>query len=443
VSRCSVSLEVALDNRTVRIYFQHLNESQGGKLALKSRVAREFGALGILLCVDTLLAIVVAHVLPFYAPNEEHLYAAQEFAAHHFISSVFVPIGYSGLLGISDLLGGQAGMTVLTVMLSLLVIVAAWFYLRGLGLSQKSTLVLTGLLSVYPDFLLSLHKAQDTAITAALLFAFLTFLMKSLREGEFGWVDGGLALTLGYSLLVRPNLLPLLVLTWFLFWQFRVPKAFRRVVIQLLIVVACYLAGTTAIHRSPFLPQNGPYNFCAGFNEYTQDYSNEEDSLLRVLAAHGVRLPEQADPFSYEAKRSLSLAPAYRHLAVQFIREHPGTAVWLIGVKFWNMMRPDFQVHSAKSLGGMLKILSALAVPLWVLGMFVLPHPGPPRVKYVLVLTVALYILPFLVTVSSPRFRVPLDFLCWVDLGGMVWAWRMRPAGADKKLGGAGNGLAA
>ena len=386
---------------------------------------REFGPLGILLCVDTLLAIVVAHVLPFYAPNEEHLDAARAFAAHHYISSVFLPIGYSGLLGISDLLGGQAGMTVLSVILSLLVIVAAWFYLRGLGLSQKSTLVLTSLLSLYPDFLLSLHKAQDTAITAALLFAFLTLLMKALRATSFARVDISLALTLGYSLLVRPNLLPLLFLVWFLFWQFGVPKAFWRSVAQLLIVVACYLVGTMAIHRAPFLPHNGPYNFCAGFNEYTQDYSNEEDSLISVLAAHCVRPPGGAVAFTYETKRSLDMASTYKRLAVQFIREHPGTAVWLTWVKFRNMMRPDFQVHPAKSFGGLLKIFAALAVPLWVLGMLLLPHSGPPRVKYILVLTVVLYILPFLVTVSSPRFRVPLDFLCWVDLGGMLIAWRL------------------
>jgi hypothetical protein len=397
---------------------------------------REFGALGILLCVDTLLAIVVAHVLPFYAPNQEHLDAAQAFAAHHTISNVFLPIGYSGLLGISDLLGGQAGMTVLSVILSLLVIVAAWFYLRGLGLSQKCTLVLTGLLSLYPDFVWSLHKAQDTAITAALLFAFLTFLMKALREAEFGWVDIGLALALGYSLLVRPNLLPLLFLSWFLFWQFRVPKAFRRSAIQLLIVVACYLAGTTAIHRSPFLPQNGPYNLYSGLNERTQDFPNEEDSLFLVLPAHGVKPPNGDAAFTSDNLRDLSLNPIYMHLALQFLREHPWRSVGLLGVKFWNLMGPetDEHVHPARSVGGAIKMLEALAVPLWVVAMVVLPHPGPPRVKYILTATVVLYIVPFLFTVSSARFRVPLDFLCWVDLGGMVWAWRMRPGDAARRL---------
>jgi hypothetical protein len=106
-----------------------------------------------------------------------------------------------------------------------------------------------------------------------------------------------------------------------------------------------------------------------------------------------------------------------------------------MGWKFWDLMQPgtDAHVHPARSVGGAVKILEGLGVPMWVLAMVLLPHPGPSRVKYILAATVALYIVPFLFTVSSSRFRVPLDFLCWVDLCGMVWAWRMRSAVAARR----------
>jgi hypothetical protein len=31
-----------------------------------------------------------------------------------------------------------------------------------------------------------------------------------------------------------------------------------------------------------------------------------------------------------------------------------------------------------------------------------------------------LYLLPFALTVSPPHFGVPLEFVCWMDLGAMV-----------------------
>ncbi len=395
---------------------------------LKGNAVREFGLLGTILCADTLLSIVVARHIPFYV-NTGSTANALDFAANQRISSTFSPIGYPALLGIGALLGGATGMVVVSISLSLLVIVAAWFYLRAQGLSIKTTVILAGLLSIYPDFLLSVNKAQDTAITACLLFALVTLLVKASEEASFGPVDVGLGLTLGLSLLVRPNLLLFLFLSWFVFWRFGVRKALSRSFVQAIIVVACYLGGTAAFHGRPFFPQNGPYNLCAGFNERTQNYTNYEDSLFLVLSDHGVKPPDGTATFTLKNLNDRRLDPVFTHLALQFIQQHPGAALRLLWVKFENLMRPDLQVHPARSVGGMVKILSALGIPLWVVAMVLLPHPGSPRLKYILVLAVLIYILPFELTVSSPRFRVPLDFLCWVDLGGMLAARMMRHVG--------------
>jgi hypothetical protein len=349
-------------------------------------------------------------------------------AERHRIPDSFLPVGYSALLGVGAWMGGQQGVVVLSVGLSLLLVVAAWVYLRWRGLPVRTTFVLVGLLSVYPDFLLSLHKAQETAITAALLFAFVGLLKRASEEDRFGAVDLGLALTLSYAILMRANLLLLVGVCWVVFWRLRTPRAWSRMAAQMLILVACYVGVTTAVHGRPFLPQYGPYNFYAGFNERTQDFPNEEDSLFPVLVAHHVAPPNGEAFFTSANLRDPSLNAVYTRLALQFLREHPGRSLALVGVKFINLMGPNLTVHRATSPAGVMKMMIAMGVPLWFVALVTWRDRRRSTLKFILMLTVAAYILPFLLTVSHARFREPLDLLCWVDLGGMVCAVRVRSA---------------
>jgi hypothetical protein len=215
---------------------------------VRGRGWEEFGLLGLLLCVDSLLAVVVARLLPFCAANQEYLLDGIALAQRHRIYDTFLPVGYSALLGVGVFLGGQSGVVVMSVGLSLLLIVAAWFYLRLLGASVRGTFVITALLSIYPDFLLSLHKAQETAITAAFLFAFVSLLLKATEKDRFGAVDVGLALTLSGAVMVRPNLLLLVGICWLVFWRLRTPQAVSRLLLQLLLLGICCVGLTTAVH---------------------------------------------------------------------------------------------------------------------------------------------------------------------------------------------------
>jgi len=384
--------------------------------------------LGLLLSADLLAGLAVAWKVPFQAPNPAYLCDATQFAATHRVTSVFLPIGFSGLLGWSDRLGDQAGMTALSILLSLAVIASAWIYLRTVGLSLRATFALASLLSLYPDLLLSYNKAQDTALTAVLLFVFATSLLRAVASKRFGAADVVLALTLGYAVLVRANLFLLLPLAWIVFWRFRVPKGIQRVVSQGLIVVVIYLLGTTAIHGRPFFPHNGPYNLYSGANEFTEAHiANEEDSLPAAMALHGITVADPNDGCSQQSGdpsrpdiHERRLDPLYTQFAMQFIRTYPGTMAKLVWLKFVTVMSPDLWVYSPKSSGGALKILAALAFPLWLLAFLSWPHPGGSTARLVVALMVACYIVPFLLTVSSPRFRVPLDFFLWMDLGAIV-----------------------
>jgi hypothetical protein len=391
--------------------------------------------LGLVLLVNSLLAIVVVKLVPFFAPNDEYLYDGLQFAAHHRIYETFLPVGFSGLLGVAAWSGGHKGVVVLSVGLSLLVIVSAWFYLRFLGVSVRATFVLTALLSVYPDLLLSLHKVQETELTAVLVYGFVLFLMKAIEEDHFGGVDTALALTLGYAITVRANLLLFVFVGWYVFWRLGVPRAGMRLLVQLLIVLACFVGISTSIHGVPFLPKYGPYNFYSGFNEETQNYPNEEDSLFPVLPAHGIQPPNGDARFTTANLRDASLNPVYMRLGLEFLREHPVKSVGLVLFKCWNLLRPNLSFHSPRSAAGIVKILSALGVPLWIAAMVLLPHPGPPKVKLILALTMLCYAVPFLLTVSAPRFREPLDLFCWMDLGAILWAWRRQSMEARRSDG--------
>ena len=242
--------------------------------------------------------------------------------------------------------------------------------------------------------------------------------------GRFGWPDVGLALVLGYAVLVRPNLVVLIPAAWFVLWRFRVPRAATRSALQLLIAVALYFAVTTAAHGRPFWPQNGPYNFCAGANEFTEGPITEanpnlEDSLGPLVASRRIRIGPEPGA-QYSSLRDTHLNSFYTSTAVEFVRAHPATMLRYTWLKLWNLLRPDFRVHPPLSFGGLLKIAEALGFPIWLVAFCALPHPGPKEVRWTIALMVALYILPFLLSISTQRFGVPLQIFCWVDLGAIL-----------------------
>ena len=387
--------------------------------------------LAALLGVDLLCAIGVAKKIPFQAPNLEYLCDARVFTEYHRIASDFLPIGYGVLLGIGNVLGHQTGMTAVTILLSLCLVALIWWYLQSMGVSTRASLVIAGLFSIYPDFLLNYNKGMDTVPTALILFAFVPLLVAAVGRRSFSKVDLLLALTVGYALLVRPNMVLFLPITWLVFWRFRTERWVSRSAIQAAIAVSVYLLVTTAVHGRPFFPQNGPYNFYSGANQYTEKYVvNEEDSLLYALRDHGIEAaaptgacPSEIDEPGLPGLRSPRLKPLYSKFAVEFIEQHPGTMVRLVWVKFKNMMYPDLRLYRLKSVGGMLKVLAALAFPLWLIAFLFLPHPGGPAAKLVLGATVAVYLMPFVLIISSPRFRTPLDYLFWIDLGGILALW--------------------
>jgi len=380
---------------------------------LTSRQCNESLCLGALLAVSLAVAVAVSNILPYYRADEYADWAMQLVRTGH-IYDDFLPIGYPALLALGfKVLHSETGFTAVNILLSLVMLASAWFYLRLTGLSVKLTLLAVSLLSVYPDFSLSYNKTQDTNITAIALFAFMSFIIFLSRDKDrVGLSDLLVGLSLAFAGLIRPNMLVLVPVSWFFIYRSRLRFRLRRAVLQSLIAGLVYCAITVLVHGSMFFPRNGAYNLYSGYNPYTIEHLwNEEDSIYAALPAQHIPFTNNRDP---------SLDPIYRASAIAFIRHHPGTALHLDLLKFTTMMLPDFHVHPANTPAGGMKILTALAIPLWLI--FAIsgapPRQYDPRLLVSSVLVAI--ILPFCLIISTQRFRIPLDFICWTDLGAIV-----------------------
>ncbi len=389
-----------------------------------------FSSLGVLLLFDLVLARIVALKIPFTDPLPEYNFPALELARTHHISSVFLPIGYSALLGLGEwIFHGQAGMAVVGVTLYLVWVTFVWLLLQELGASAKQALIAAALFSVYPDIVLSMYKVMDTTLTSVLLLSFLTSIVYLVRTRDSYRADILLALALGIGITVRPNLVLLFPLTWFVLWKYKLPSKLLRAAGQLAIAVALYAAVTTAVHGSVFLPHNGPYNLFAGANEYANEglsAMSAENSIIPALKNRGIVAEQHWDrPDSVPGVndiRDLQYEHLYTHESIAYMEAHPWTMIELPALKFVTLLRPDTKAHSIKSAAGMAKVLLACVFPAWVLAFFLFPRPGQGVARVIIPLTIVTYILPFLLTVSAPRFRVPIDILCLVDITAMLLA---------------------
>jgi hypothetical protein len=373
----------------------------------------DYFCLGALLTVSLLVAITVSRVLPYYRGGE-YADPAMEMVRSGHIYYNFLPVGYPALLALGyKAFGSEAGFTAVNIALSLLMLASAWLYLRVTGLSVKLTLFVVAALSIYPDFCLSYNKTQDINLTAIALFAFMSsmVLMNRVRD-SFGYPDALVGLSTGMAALVRPNLMLLVFASWLVLYRSNIHRLFSRSLLQAVIAAVVYCSITILVHGSMFFPRNGPYNLFAGYNPYTIEHLwNEEDSIPFDLAAQHVQYTDNRDP---------KLDSFYKKSAVAFIRAHPGRAVKLDVLKFTSMMLPDLHVHPANTVPGMMKIMCSLGIPLWFVIVLLWKSPRSDDAKLLVSLVLASVILPFCLIISTQRFRIPLDFICWVDLGATL-----------------------
>jgi hypothetical protein len=377
---------------------------------LASAKSRDLIALLFLLVVIAVSGVIA--VVPLSTPMGGFWRDAQQFATTGHISSIFTPCGYPALLGLGLRAGGKTGIVAIQLFLYALIVATIYGILRLLRADRTIALMGAGVLGLHPELVISIKKIWDTNITTALLLLLCGVLLAVLRYGLTPIRAALTGILWGLSINVRPNFPALILPIAFAFWLAPVHSNRPR---TLLVSGAVTLFGaglavalvSIFVHGSFYVPQNGPYNFYAGDNSYTEMALvlalNAEPSIYPSLLAAG--FPLDVDIYSSDLK------PYYVKHALLYIRRQPVRAAKLVLLKLETLLQPDTKIYQLPSPGGIVKVLLALAIPFWVVTLLVSQGRLWGREDWLFVAFVVAYVTPFLLTNSDPRFRIPLDIL--------------------------------
>ena len=387
------------------------------------------GLLAVLVC---LLAVIVAGAViavPFSWPMGGFWYDANQFASSGHIRTVFTPCGYPALLGLALRAGSNAGVVAMQLLIYVSALIAVYLVLRLLALDRTTAAIGSALLGLHPDVVISIKKVWDTNITTVLLLLLCASLLAVVRKRLTPARATMTGILWGLSINVRPNFPAMILPIAFAFWVAPLPgnrirALFMNGTLALLGAAVTVFAVSTVVHGSFYIPQNGPYNLYAGDNAFTERALlanlNAEPSIYPSLLANGFGPAVNVyDP---------TLRPYYVDHALLFLQQHPLTALKLVWLKLVTLLRPDSKIYPLDSLGGVVKSLLALAIPLWLLVLFRLRRYPWGVEDWLFVIFAVAYVTPFLLTNSDPRFRIPLDLLLLTHAIYRLARWQLHPA---------------
>ncbi len=398
----------------------HMSEAQPPQLASYRR------QLLLLLLILGPIALLIAWRLPVTYPEGDFIMNVLDVAKTGHVPSIFTPDTYPYLAGMAYKKAGVHGFLAEQVLIYLLLAASVLWLVRLLTRSFHAVLLCAVLICLHPDLLVSIPRVWDTTLTTLLLIVFAALCVYASRQPSPVLLLA-IATLWGLGISVRPNFALLIFpLVYLLFMVRTTPRkgrsSFARPSLQLAGMLAwafaVLLLANRLTHGSFYLARNGPYNFFAGANPYTQAallrLLNAESSIPLALAAVGIYPTYEYD---------LTLSPLYTHAALLFIRTHPLQWLWLGVLKLFTLLRADTKSHPTLSLAWLVQVLTTLCVPLW-LGSLALCRKLDPADKLLLVL-VASYILPFLLTNADPRFRPALDVLVLCHAASLILRRRL------------------
>lgn len=234
-----------------------------------------------------------------------------------------------------------------------------------------------------------------------------------------------MGLALGLLIGIRPNAFLFVVIPiFFLIVLRRSSITFRNQIIgSVLFLIAVSVAFTSVSYLGKktffYFPKNGGYNFFAGANEYSTTafltHSNAEFSLDSALKARGI------------SSRYGIADSTYLKYGLNYILSHPMEYLKLTGLKFLVLFGPDYRqtqlkvnIITVKSfIQVAAKTFIALPFFFWLI-ILVLTRKkyGFSESDKFIIFIIILYIIPFIITNSDPRFRLPIDVIF------ILHAWR-------------------
>ena len=363
----------------------------------------------ILAGIPSLLALFFVLHVPMNAPLPIYFLDAQQYASTGYITDTSYPVAFTWLTGLSLKAFGTHGPEVLQVTLYLLIVLSVWALARKSGASPRYALIAGVVAAIYPQLPASVTKIWDVELSVLLLVLVMLCTVSLMREGlRPVWVIAT-GVVLGLSFAQRPNMLLLIPLP--IYFCFTSAASWRRKIVALAgagVLCAGVLAGiNTLAHGSFFLAQNGPYNLVQGHNEYTAEVLLKDLSCERTVALFMIQdgmedyLVDISDP---------RLQEYWTHRAFAFMRAHPQEEPKIAMVKLWTVFRPNTRNHPAMSVYGVPTILESLIFPAWLILLVLRKvRSGLDRLDWTFIVMVALFVLPFLITSSDPRYQIPIE----------------------------------
>jgi hypothetical protein len=379
--------------------------------------------LVLLLLVTTVLSIAVALRTHVTYPMPGYQVDTVEWATTGHVADTFTPLAYPLFAGPAYRFAGDHGVVALQILLHLALAVVCYLLLREFHLPPSWSAYGSIPVALFPDLILSVTKLWDVALGT---FLFLLFVLTCLRIAH-GVAAPTLKLTATAALIFataifcRPNLIllcPILLILLLRRTNLSTARAATHIAIFLVITIAGFSLLGIASHGSIYFPRNGPYNLYAGHNPETEtallNHLNAEYSLVPdFYASH----PGQSAPNFY----SPELGATYTRRSIDFAIHHPGEEIKLLFLKLFIFFHPDTKLHALFSPFGLVKSFLALPVFLFLAALLL---PGRPRFTFddkLLFAFEGIYILPFLLTNSDPRFRTPLDALLFLGMVSLIY----------------------
>jgi len=382
-----------------------------------------------LLAFSTVFVIAVAMWVPFSKPSPDSLLQAQEWVSSGRISETFTPIAYPLVIAPAYRVGGIHGIIALQAILHIALVAMCFFFLLQLGISTRAAAFGSLPVALHPDLLASITRSWDVALSTFLLVLLVLLFLRVQCARERLSVSVTAGVVFATALFCRPNYLLIAVALLYalssdekpqydpMSRSFVTKKRTVRAGIYAFVVFtisgfSAYILLGTVGHGSPFFPRNGSYNLFAGNNPYAASaFLANFNGEFSINAAYRACHPELSFSAPSPDFRDPSLNNFYRRSSIDYALHHPVAEVKLFGIKLFTFFRPDIRIHHERFAVNAVKCFLAMPVIIFLI-LLALPGRAPlDHVDRLLLIVYAAYIVPFLLTNSDPRFRIPLDVL--------------------------------
>ena len=365
----------------------------------------------------TLGGIITAVALTYLRPLEDTFPVYRELALEMRsgrVGSGFTPLGYPWLISLvpADSIDVAAKVLHVGCYVALATVIGAWLNAERTRPSAILGIAAGAWILFNPYVLVNLYRLNDNNVTVVAmlgLFALLRLAAGSPSPLLLYTAAGVLVAVLAF---VRPNAISLLPVVAVSAWLHAPPVRPLHVVQTMasaLAALIAYGALSWGVVGAPlFWPGNGPYNLFAGnnpasFAAIAEDY-NAEPSLAEGLAWCGVEQPiAEATPSQFVS------------CTRKFVIESPVQAMLVTAYKIYNLWRPNLRLAGSPVE---IAVQSAMVLPslLWCLASLAIFVRLRRVMDPLATVVVVAFVVPFALTNSDPRFRLPLDAMLVMSL---------------------------